>query len=80
MFQFVIIPQNMVCVLVMDQRDLLLGRREFPLLGTVLCHVLIVVNHQFKDVLIDFQKFKAVGELSVFSIEDMSLVMLLLIE
>ncbi len=80
MLQFLIPPQDMVCVLVMDQGDLLLGRREFPLLNTELCHVLIVVNHQYKDVLIDFQKLKAVGELSVFSIEGMSLVMLLLIE
>ena len=39
------------------------------------CHVLIVVRHQYKAVLIDLDSLKAVEELSVLSIEGMSLVM-----
>ena len=42
--------------------------------------MLIVVNHQYKDVPLDLDNLKAVGELSVFSIEDMSFLMLQLEE
>ena len=50
---------------------------KFLLSITVFYHVLIVINHQYKAVLLDLDKFKAVKELSVNSIEVMSLVIIL---
>ncbi len=72
MFQFLMTPQYMVDFLGDHIIDLIIDKLKFLLLNTVLTHALIVVNHQYKDVLIDWDKFKAAGELSVFSIEGMS--------
>ena len=38
--------------------------------------MLIVINHQYKDVPLDLDNLKAAGEPSVFSIEGMSFLML----
>ena len=76
MFQFLMNPQNMLDLLT----DLLLGLQKFLLFNTKLCHVLIVVNHQYKDVPLDLDNLKAAGELSVLCIEGMSFLMLQLEE
>ncbi len=58
------------------KRDLLSEFAKFLHMNTVFFNVLIVVNHRYKAVLIDLDNFKAAGELSVLSIEDMSHMML----
>ena len=80
MFQFLMPLQYMVDFLGDHIIDLIIGTHKFLLLITVRSHVLIVVNHQYKDVPLDLDNLKAAGELSVFSIEGMSLVRLQLKE
>ena len=68
MLQFLITPPFK------KTEDLIWEQQIFLLFNTVFFHVLIAVNHQYKAVLLDLDKLKAVEELSVRNIEVMLLV------
>ena len=62
------------------KRELLSEFAKFLHMNTVFLNVLFVVNHRYKAVLLDLDNFKAAGELSVLGIEDMSHVILQVLE